>query len=114
MKGIFLSVLVLTAIVVIGCSTTAYSNSSQYDTLGCDYGSRDPSLRPLVWEYVGGHLGSLPNQPSIECALFESQFHTPFARFHQDVVTSAGPLKIYIREDDGYPMGLVAVVLPDG
>lgn len=72
----------------------------------CERERNDPQVVPLVWEYIGGTLGALPNKRGdIKYSLKQMGF------IH---VGEYENLPLYQRENDGTPMGLLALILLDG
>jgi hypothetical protein len=71
----------------------------------CDQERNDTTLKPLVWEYMGGRLGRCPNMRGpIDFTLQKRGFI-----FVSERPTPLGQIPIYVREDDKTPMGLIAI-----
>lgn len=71
----------------------------------CNQERHDPTIRPKVWEYIGGVIGSQPNRRgSLEYTLQDDGFSPHSIR---------DGIQIFTREDDGSPNGLVAFITQD-
>lgn len=88
------------------CGTEVESQERFAYCAECNIKRNDPALRPRVWEYTGGVLGSLQNRRgSLSYTLADMGFNFRCMRDN---------IPIYMREDDGTPNGLIALVTPDG
>ena len=75
----------------------------------CETKRKDKTLRPIVWEYIGGKLGPLINRRGpIEFTLQSIGFE-----LHSNIVTSELEIPLYVRQPDNNPTGLLAIVTLD-
>ena len=75
----------------------------------CEVKRNDKTLRPIVWEYIGGKLGCLPNQRgSIEHTIQSFGFE-----LHSHLTTDEFKMPVYVRQQTNSPTGLLAIVTLD-
>lgn len=94
-------------VICVSCGTPTESDAiTKYNYCErCERERNDESLRPKVWEYIGGNLGSLPNKRGeTDYSLLSLGFNQVGTR-----ETPNGTIPLYVREHDGRLMGLVAL-----